>query len=86
MLRIQCGAGVIADYFHQFRRRKGRKNPGDAEICSWNSSGILIYLLPAVFSGNAIWFAMPITEFIVAVYVIHEMIKYTKQLSAERMG
>lgn len=29
---------------------------------------------------------MPITEFIVAVYVIHEMIKYTKQLSAERMG
>ncbi len=37
-------------------------------------------------SGNAIWFAMPITEFIVVVYVVHEMIKYTKQLSAERMG
>ena len=37
--------------------------------------------------GSAISFlAMPITEFIVAVYVIHEMIKYTKQLSAERMG
>lgn len=48
-------------------------------------SGILIYLLPAVFSGNAIWFAMPITELLVSVYVIHEMIKYTKQLSMERM-
>ena len=43
-------------------------------------SGVLIYLLPAVFSGNAIWFAMPVTEVIVAFYVIHEMIKYTKQL------
>ena len=29
-------------------------------------SGILIYLLPAVFTGNAIWFAMPVTELIVA--------------------
>ncbi|HJB45481.1 MAG TPA: hypothetical protein H9713_02065 [Candidatus Mediterraneibacter surreyensis] len=48
-------------------------------------SGILIYLLPAVFSGNVIWFAMPITELLVSVYVIHEMIKYTKQLSTERM-
>ena len=49
-------------------------------------SGVLIYLLPAVFSGNAIWFAMPVTEVIVAFYVIHEMIKYTKQLSTERVG
>ena len=49
-------------------------------------SGILIYLLPAVFTGDAIWFAMPITELIVAFYVIHEMIKYTKQLSTERKG
>ena len=47
-------------------------------------SGVLIYLLPAVFGGNAIWFAMPVTELLVSVYVIHEMIKYTKQLSAER--
>ncbi len=49
-------------------------------------SGILIYLLPAVFTGNAIWSAMPVTELIVAVYVVHEMIKYTKQLSTERVG
>ena len=41
--------------------------------------------LTAAFSGNAIWFAMPITELLVSVYVIHEMIKYTKQLSTERM-
>lgn len=43
-------------------------------------SGVLIYLLPAVFSGNAIWFAMPVTELAVAVYVTRQMIKNTKQL------
>lgn len=43
-------------------------------------SGVLIYLLPAVFGGNAVWSAMPVTELIVAAYVIREMIKYTRQL------
>lgn len=46
-------------------------------------SGVLIYLLPAVFSGNAIWFAMPVTELVVAFYVIWQMIKYTKQLDTK---
>ena len=46
-------------------------------------SGILIYLLPAVFGGDMIWFAMPVTELVVAVYVICEMIKYTKQLTVK---
>ena len=46
-------------------------------------SGILIYLLPAVFSGNAIWFAMPVTELAVAVYVTRQMIKNTKQLDTK---
>ena len=49
-------------------------------------SGILIYLLPAVLGGNAIWFAMPATELAVAVFVISEMVKYTKKLSTERKG
>ena len=49
-------------------------------------SGILIYLLPAVLGGNAIWFAMPVTELAVAVFVISEMVKYTKKLSTERKG
>ena len=44
-------------------------------------SGILIYLLPAVLGGNAIWFAMPVTEAVVAVYVISQMVKYTKGLN-----
>ena len=48
-------------------------------------SGILIYLLPATFGGNAIWFAMPITEAAVAFYVVHEMVKYTKQLSTREV-
>lgn len=47
------------------------------------TSGVLIYLLPAVFSGNAIWFAMPVTELAVAVYVTRQMIKNTKQLDTK---
>lgn len=48
-------------------------------------SGILIYLLPVVFGGDMIWFAMPITELVVAVYVIRQMIKYTKQLKTREV-
>ena len=48
-------------------------------------SSILIYLLPAVFGGDMIWFAMPITELVVAVYVIRQMIKYTKQLKTREV-
>lgn len=47
-------------------------------------SGILIFLLPAVAGADAIWFAMPLTELIVAVYVITRMIKYTGQLPKEK--
>lgn len=46
-------------------------------------SGIFIYLLPVLAGGEAIWFAMPLTEFIVAVYVVVKMGKYTKQLGTE---
>lgn len=46
-------------------------------------SGILIYLLPAVVGADAIWFAMPITELIVAVFVVTMMVRYTKQLPNE---
>lgn len=49
-------------------------------------SGILICLLPAAAGANAIWFAMPFTELIVAVYVVAMMMKYTKQLPRERMS
>lgn len=43
-------------------------------------SGILIFLLPAAAGADAIWFAMPLTELIVAVYVAVMMLKYTRQL------
>ena len=46
-------------------------------------SGIFIYLLPVFAGEEAIWFAMPLTELIVAVYVVVKMGKYTKQLGAE---
>lgn len=42
-------------------------------------SGILIYLLPAAFTPQSIWFAMPVTEAITTVYVVSMMIRYTKK-------
>lgn len=47
-------------------------------------SGILIYILPAAAGADSIWFAMPITELAVAIYVICEMVKYTRSLKTER--
>lgn len=47
-------------------------------------SGILIYLLPAAAGADSIWFAMPITELAVAIYVICEMVKCTRSLKTER--
>lgn len=44
-------------------------------------SGILILLLPAIAPAASIWFAMPITEAIVAIYVIWKIIQYTKELA-----
>ncbi|HIY08331.1 MAG TPA: multidrug transporter MatE [Firmicutes bacterium] len=49
-------------------------------------SGILILLLPLVAGANSIWFAMPLTELLVAVYVVRRIAGYTKQLSVERKG
>ena len=44
-------------------------------------SGILILLLPVVAGANSIWFAMPLTELLVAI------VRYTKQLStAEKVA
>ncbi|MDY5221421.1 MAG: MATE family efflux transporter [Eubacteriales bacterium] len=41
-------------------------------------SGVLICLLPLVAGSDSIWFAMPITELITAVYVASMMLRYTK--------
>lgn len=43
-------------------------------------SGILIFLLPALNGPKLIWFAMPITELLVAAYAAVRMIQFTKQL------
>lgn len=43
-------------------------------------SGIILVLLPLMFGGNAIWWTMPITELIVAVYVT---IKIAKTLAKQ---
>ena len=46
-------------------------------------SGIFIFLLPVVTGADSIWFAMPITELLVAVYVVYKMVQYTKNLPIE---
>lgn len=43
-------------------------------------SGVLILLLPAVFSPDSLWFAMPVTELLTAVYVVVTMYKDTRAL------
>ena len=42
-------------------------------------SGILIYALPALAGAGFIWFAMPITELLVALAVIILMKRYTSK-------
>lgn len=46
-------------------------------------SGLLIFLLPAIAPANSIWFAMPITEAIVAIFVVVLMVRYTRSLRAK---
>lgn len=46
-------------------------------------SGILILVLPAVAAPGSIWFAMPITELLVAVYASAMMARYTRQLTGK---
>lgn len=41
-------------------------------------SGILIFLLPAAAGANTLWFAMPLTELLVAVYVAVMIMRSTK--------
>ena len=43
-------------------------------------SGILILLLPALVSADAIWFAMPVTELLVMLYAASMIRKYTRAL------
>lgn len=46
-------------------------------------SGILIYLLPSIAGADSLWFAMPITELLVAIFVVIMMTRYTKQLLSD---
>ncbi|MGN0453203.1 MAG: MATE family efflux transporter [Ruminococcus sp.] len=47
-------------------------------------SGILIYLLPLIAGADSIWLAMPVTEFVVAVFVAIMMASYTKKISVAK--
>lgn len=69
---------IFSTYYFQAMMK-----PGTAFIVSVGRgtiiSGVLIYLLPAVVGANSIWFAMPITELAVAVFVAAMMRKCQKQ-------
>lgn len=43
-------------------------------------SGILIYVLPAAAGADAMWFAMPLTEFLLAIPVTGLIVRYTRRL------
>ena len=43
-------------------------------------SGLLIWLLPLFMGAGALWFAMPVTELLVAAAVVYLIVKYTKEL------
>lgn len=47
-------------------------------------SGLLILLLPAVLGAQALWFAMPVTELLVAVYAAARMRSDTRRLPAAK--
>lgn len=49
-------------------------------------SGILSIVLPQFVSANAIWFAMPITELLVSIFVAIQMRKFTKELPREDLA
>ena len=46
-------------------------------------SGILIMTLPALVSADSLWFAMPVTELLVMIYAVAEIVKYTKALPSD---
>lgn len=58
-------------------------NPKTALIVSVSRgliiSGILLYLLP-LFAPDALWLAMPLTEFLTAVYVVYQLIQSVRKL------
>lgn len=72
---------VYATYYFQSIMK-----PGAAFIISIARglllSGALILLLPLI-DKNALWLAMPITEFIVAIYTFAAMYRFTKKLPSE---
>ncbi len=71
---------IFSTYYFQALMRPGTafavSEYRGAVIC-----GALIYLMPMVAWSDAIWFAMPVTELVVAVYVTVMMVRYTRELA-----
>lgn len=44
-------------------------------------SGAMIILLPLILGANSVWYAMLITEMVVAIFSLYYMVRYTRQLN-----
>jgi hypothetical protein len=44
-------------------------------------SGTMIILLPLMLGANSVWYAMLITEMVVAIFSLYYMVRYTRQLN-----
>ena len=68
ILAVLTWAGLPSTYYFQAMMK-----PSTAFVVSVGQgavlSGALIYLLPVIAGADSIWFAMPITELVVAVFV-----------------
>lgn len=49
-------------------------------------NGTFITLLPVIAGANSIWFVMPITELLVAVYAVYLIVKFTRAMPKEGTG
>lgn len=70
---------IFATYYFQSIMK-----PHISTVCSVSRgavvSGIAIMILPLAFGGGALWYAMLVTELIVALYCGYNMLKYTRKL------
>jgi len=49
-------------------------------------SGALIMLLPIFYGSDALWAAMPVTEFVVALFIIRRIMNTAKELTGNLLN
>ena len=62
--------------------KRGSGAAGQAEANEYFTTAVLASVLPAVLGPTAIWWAMPVTELLVACYAVSAMRRATRALSS----